>query len=192
MKKIILILFSLIAILTSCGQNNNLNKRFQKDIIKYREACNDKDWDKVIDMIYPKLFDSLSKPQMTLFFMLAESIGPKTVLEFNRIDSLSDIFVNGNEKYCRIYYSGLLKFNIGGDISSKDVDQLKKNCEDKYGAKNFQFDEKQHLFIIKSDQSMIAISDKDKNDWKYVEYSGAMKQMFIKIIPEEVHKMLGE
>jgi hypothetical protein len=192
MKKIILVLFSILTILISCGQNDNLNKKFQKDIKEYTEAYSDHDWEKVTDMIWPKLFDSLPKQQMILFLMLSESIGPKTVMEFNKMDSLSEIIVNGDEKYCRIFYSVFIRCAVSGDLWSKDNEHVRKSLEEKYGADKIQFDEKKHLVIIPSVRSMIAISGKNKNDWKYVEYSGTMGSMFIKLIPEEVQKKLGE
>ena len=192
MKNTILILFSLITILVSCRSDKPLNKRFQKDIEKYTKAYNSRDWEKVILMIYPKLFDILPKQQMILYFMLSESIGPRTVPEFDRIDSISDIIVSGDEKYCRIFYDGIIRYSITGDLISKNMDQLKKSYLDKYAAKNVQFNERRHLIKIHVDKSMIAISNNNKNDWKYVEYAGNMKEMLLKIIPDEVHQKLGQ
>jgi hypothetical protein len=123
MKNTILFLFSLVTLLVSCRSDKNLNKRFQKDIEKYIKAYNNKDWEKVTRMIYPKLFDILPKQQMILYFMLSESIGPKTALEFNRIDSISDIIVSGDKQYCRIFYIGMIPVSITGDLLSKNMDQ---------------------------------------------------------------------
>lgn len=192
MRNTILILFSLISLLMSCRSDINLNKRFQKDIEKYTKAYNSKDWEKVTQMIYPKLFGILPKQQMILYFMLSESIGPKTVLEFNRIDSISDIIVSGDEQYCRVFYNGMIPLSITGDLLSKNMDQLKKSYQDKYVSENVQIVEKKHLIMFQVYQSMIAISGKGKNDWKYVEYAGNMKEMLLRIIPEEVHQKLGE
>ena len=52
------------------------------------------------------------------------------------------------------------------------------------------YDETDNKFIINTRNSMIAISEKDSDSWKYIEYIDPQEEMLKQLIPSEVLKQI--
>lgn len=189
MKKTITILFFLFTILLSCGQNQIPKDKFQKDIQTFSEAYSKKDWEKYTSMIYPKLFDILPKQQM-IFYLNLFSAMASIDMNLMQIDSTSEVIINGNEKFCRVYYSGTTTMKISGKLLLKAIDTLKVKTEKLYGKENVEYDTAIKQFFINFNQSTIAIADKNTDEWKYIECTINNQEIIPKIIPVEVLKKL--
>lgn len=165
--------------------NKSLQNTFKVDIVNYLKAFNEKDWDGVIEKIYPKLFDLVNKEQMIDTFKSFETMGLYMTVQFTNIDNITPIVYFENLEYCRVYYNGIAKLKINS-ASLKNKNQLYKNLVSTYGTNNIKFDKENNTFILNITKSMIAISEKGTNSWKYIEYNEQNNKVFLKLIPEEV------
>lgn len=171
-----------------CSSKKDLTERFKADITSYTEAYNKGEWNKVADLIYPKLYSVSSKEELIATMSSLDSMGMKTVITLNNIDKISEVFTHVDEKFCLIKYKTTLDITIEKSMIDK-INELKSGFEAQFGKENIRFDEKLNKFNISATQTMVAISPKDKDEWKYIEHDESQPDYITKmIIPEEILK----
>ncbi|MCO6468898.1 MAG: hypothetical protein J5I54_08650 [Bacteroidales bacterium] len=165
--------------------NNELKAKFTTDISNYLDAFNKGDWDGVINMIYPKLFDLITKEQMKQTFNQMEEMGMEMKTDFNKIEKISEVINYKNSKFCRVYYNGGLTIKISG-VMLENKDQLGQSLIAAYGLENVKYDGTNNKFDINANKSMIAVSNIDSDEWTYIEYYDQQEEMLKQLIPDKV------
>jgi len=169
--------------------NDDLKTHFTTDLLNYFKAFNKEDWDGVIDMIYPKLFDLITKEQMVQFFSQLKELGMDMKIDFMKVDNISEVISYESSKFCRVYYNGILTIKISG-IMLEDKEELKQDFISAYGLDNVKYDSINEKFDIDGKKSMMAISRIDSNNWTYIEYNEQQEEMLYQLIPREVLEQL--
>ena len=165
--------------------NDDLKTQFAIDLSNYFKAFNQEDWDGVIDMVYPKLFDLITKDQMVQLFIQIKEMGMDMKLELMLIDKISEIINYESSSFCRVYYNGILTIGISGKML-EGKDQLKQSFISAYGLENVKYDSINKKFDINAKKSMMAISSIDSNNWTYIEYDEQQEEMLYQLMPKEV------
>ena len=165
--------------------NDDLKTQFAIDMSNYFKAFNQEDWEGVIDMVYPKLFDLISKDQMIQLFIQIKEMGMDMKLELKQVDKISEIINYENSRFCRVYYNGMLTIGISGAML-ENKDQLKESFIAAYGLENVKYDSINEQFDVNAKKSMMAIASIDSNNWTYMEYNEQQEEMLYQLIPKEV------
>ena len=165
--------------------NNDLKVVFTTDISSYFDAVNKGNWDAVINMIYPKLFDLITKEQMIKSFNQLDEMGMDLKTDFNKIEKISEVINYENSKFCRVYYNARFTIKISG-VMIENKDQLGQSFIAYYGAENIKYDDTNSKFEIKAKKSMIAVSKTNSNEWSYIEYNEPEEEILKQLIPEKV------
>lgn len=165
--------------------DEDLIKKFNADIADYLVAFNNGNYDHVVDMIYPKLFDIVSREQLMQTFTQLEEMGMQMKMDFKGVESISKVIDFDRERFCRVYYSAVLTIDISGPML-ENIDQLKQGLVAAYGEEYLTYDETVHRFTISANKSMIAISKNDTDNWKYIEYNEQQEALLTQLIPSEV------
>lgn len=165
--------------------SDELKAQFTSDLSNYLDAFNNGDWDAVLDMIYPKLFDIISKEQMRLVFLQMEEMEMEMQTDFNKVERISEVINYESLKFCRVYYNGGLSIKIRG-LMLENKELLKQSFIDTYGRENVEYDDEDNKFEIEARKSMIAISKIDSNQWSYIEYNEQQDEVLKLLIPDKV------
>ncbi|RZS99128.1 hypothetical protein [Aquimarina brevivitae] len=169
--------------------NTALKAQFSKDVTAYFKAFNNRDWQAVTDMIYPKLFDLVTKEQLTATLDQMETMGMNMTIDIIAIDNISAAVQQKGSTYYRVYYDGKITIQLSGDmLSSKD--QLQQNFESLYGASNVSYDDGTTTFKIMANNSVIAIKKEKQKDWKYIEFNQQQEALLRELLTEEVFAKL--
>jgi hypothetical protein len=185
----ILIGFLLLLAVNTTGQNN-LKKHFEKDLISYTTAFNNKQWNTVTTMMYPRIFDLMSKENLVMIFEQMDQIGIKMNTDFKSIDKISPVVENGKEKYCKINYSGLIKVKLTG-LMAQGSSIIQPQFEKEFGKDNVKYDETTNSFTINAKRSMVAVANKNSTTWKYVDVNSTQAKGLKNLIPLTVRKQLN-
>lgn len=169
---------------------DHLKPTFAEDITAYFTAFNNADWNAVNEMIYPRLFELITKEQMVQTFTQMEENGMEMKTKFQKIDSLSSIISHEGSQYCRIYYDGDIKIGLSGEML-ESLELIKTSFIEAYGEENVKYDEAKSQFDIKAIKSMLAIKSTTPDHWTYIEYTGPKDQVIQQLIPQEVLNHLG-
>ena len=191
MKKIsILLLFSLTFLVQAVAQNTRESIQFRAN--NYFEATEKKDWNAVVDMVYPKLFDLVPKEQMTEVFESIESEGMKMSMKNFAIKNISDVITHEGEKFATVNY--VMEMNLQfTSVEYRDSlvqATIKASFDGIYGAENVQYDPEDFSFDIKAANTMFAIANEGTMDWFFIENDPNREELTAMLIPEAVREKL--
>jgi len=189
MKRIGIILIFISLLQTSVFAQNQLKKHFEKDLISYTTAFNNKQWNVVTQMMYPRVFEMMSKDNMVIVLEGIDTMGLKMHTTFQSINKISKLVVSGKEKYCKIYYNGIVKVKLTG-LMSQGSALLQPKFEMEFGKENVRYNEESNSFIIKAHRSMIAIANKSTDNWKYIDINSPQAKGLQRIVPIAVQQQL--
>jgi len=185
-----LILIFLCLTVISCSGKEDLTELFQKDIMIYLDAYNKTDWEKVTSMIYPPFFKAVSKYQIIETLKTLDSMGMKRTFTLKGIEKISDVIINGEEKFCLVNYNTQIIIVIN-KLQLANIEKFKEDFEEDFGKENVEYDDKLNQFTISARQKIIAASNKDSDNWKYIELNNehAIDRVLL-IISEDILKRL--
>ena len=185
MKLLLTLALALVFILPVQAQSD-LQKHFQSELNAYYQKINSEDWDSAMNWVYPGLFEVLPRDQMVAALQQMVTMGMKIETEVLDIQSISEVVESGSEKFCLVNYQGKIKISLSEALRSS-ADALDTGLRSAYSeGSKIEYNEEEGFFMIEAVQQMIAVSPKEKQDWKYMEYSAPKRPMFAQFIPEEV------
>ncbi|WP_421918198.1 hypothetical protein [Marinifilum sp.] len=189
MKKIVSLL-ALVLIFSTAFAQKNLKNTFEKDLLSYTTAFNNKEWDVVTEMLYPRIFEMMSKENMIMLMKGMDSMGVKMTTDFKSITRISNVVEWGNEKYCKIHYYGVVKVKLSG-LMSQGSSLVQAKFEQEFGKENVKYNADSNSFTIQANRSMVAIANKKSSNWKYIDINSPQAKGLQKLIPEPVRIKLN-
>ena len=188
-KYIILILTIIILSCNNQNSDDNLNRLFQRDLDTYTMAMNEKRWDDALNMMYPEIFEYAPKEDMVNIFISMEENGMVIQTTDISVKNISQIITFNGLNYCKLDYQGHLNIDISGEMLTS-IDFLKENFNREFGAENVNYNN--NAFSIDATRSMIAISEANTQNWKYLEFNPQSMQLIASIIPVLDQLLLNE
>jgi len=174
---------------TSFGDHR---QEIQGTLDVYFQANLDKDYEKILDMIYPRLFEIVSKEEMMGLFKQMEAEGIDYSIKAAETSSISDKVVNDGQQFVLVKY--ILDIGIrftGEEYSTPEVQKiLLETFKTQYGKDRVKLDTESNTFWIKADNVMFAIAPEGSKDWKFMEKKPGMEAFVADFIPQEVQDKL--
>ncbi|MCT4615144.1 MAG: hypothetical protein N4A49_09760 [Marinifilaceae bacterium] len=161
-----------------------LKKTFAKDLTEYTKAINEKNWDKLEQMTYPKLFTVVAKETLIGSYELLSIMGDITT-KLNSVDKVSKVVSSKEEKFCKLWYDATLTIKLNM-IMAQAAPMCKEQLESKFGKENVSYDEANTTFTIKNKRTILAISPKKISKWKYLDVDSKGTSKVRKLIPEGI------
>ena len=206
MKKLLLLLLCL-PLLFSCGgedtkvktsttsfnhQNkDDLIEQFNRDMKRTTEASNNKDWDLVFDIAYPKLFDMASKEQLVKVFESIFDVYKDFQLRPSNIIDIYPIVNYEGDQFTRFFYDNEAIFTF---YNTDDLDNTLPVFIDEYGEDNVKAFRNTNSISLKMKSSQLAVLQENSSEWKYLEWQEGQEEVFKQydIIPVSVLEKLKE
>ncbi len=185
-------IFLLLWLVNTCWAQNQ--EQLKSETEKMYEASYVLDYDTILTYTHPKLFDFISKEQMstTMQAMFENEdfrirfVHPKvnfTYGEFQKIDGAT---------YCVINYNGALRMTFEKKLSTAEIDQMKKNFDDAKEYEKITYESARNSFLIEGKSTLIAVhGEATQNQWRFVNYSASQVQLAQMILGESVLTKLG-
>jgi hypothetical protein len=206
MKKLLLLLLCL-PLLFSCGEQDtkvktsttsfnhqdkdDLIEQFNRDMKRTTEASNNKDWDVVFDIAYPKLFDMASKEQLVKVFESLFDVYKDFQLRPSNIIDIYPIVNYEGDQFTRFFYDNEVIFTF---YNTDDLDNTLPVFIDEYGEDNVKAFRNTNSISIKMKSSQLAVLQENSSEWKYLEWKEGQEEVFKQydIIPVSVLEKLKE
>lgn len=189
MKRLGIMLLLCFVMLTGFSQKQ-LEAHFEKDLIDYTDAFNKKQWNTVTQMMYPRVFEKMSKSSMLMFLEQMDNLGVKMTTDFRSIDHISSVVKAGHEKYCKIQYYGVIRVKLSG-LMSQGSSLMQPQFEAEFGKENVKYHESSNSFTIQAHRSMVAVANKKTDNWKYIDVDSPMAKGLRSLVPAHVQKQLN-
>lgn len=192
-KTISFVFATFFLLLASCSQPKSDNKVskgdeevIKKDIVQFMETYMNKgEWEGVINMMYPKLFTIAPKEQIIAQMEQMELSGVSITAKNTKVVKISDVVVYEDEQFCLIDYKSDIKITIA-EQATNNIPMFKAQFEQAYGRSNVTFDEKNNVFNIKGNKTMVGVAPINTNDWGYFEFNKNQPQILDALLPKEV------
>lgn len=155
---------------------------------EYFEATKAKDWQKVVDMVYPKLFTLVDKSEMVQMFQDMEGNGMEFQMGEFEIRAISEVASHQGERFALVDYVAVMniRFTSQADRDPEVQALLQVNFEQHYGAENVRYQPEDNSFEIRAEKAMFAISDEGSQAWAFIESDSANEALIGAIIPDEI------
>lgn len=188
MKKIVLFL-ALILSTSAIFAQKNLHQFFADELTKYTTAFNKKDWDKVADMMYPKIFERISKSNMITIVEGMDNMGITMKTNVQKVTKVSKIVNYGADKFCKINYFGIIKVKLSF-LMAQTSSMWQDKFEKEFGKKNVSYNEDTNTFTVNANRSMIAVAPKNTTNWKYLDIDSPNAKGLKSLVPVSVQQQL--
>lgn len=156
----------------------------------YFVATDAKDWDTVLDMIYPKLFDLAPRESIRQQFTSLEGGG----MDFSFFDviigDITDPVDYEEERFILLDYEHKMGISLIDTSMQAAATAMFSIFQGQYGEENVTFDEANSKFTVRVSKKMLAVIPTDTSDWRFVDIDPKQPAVLNLLIPEEVLKKL--
>ncbi|TDQ18841.1 hypothetical protein DFQ04_0649 [Algoriphagus boseongensis] len=176
----------LVLALASKGMSQSIE--LETDLNQYFLATQAKDWNKVLDMVNPRIFSIAPKDMMQQMYSQMESdSGMKFHFSEIKILGYKTELILQDTSYVPVDYSMILNIKLNPEIfkTPEHINMLHQGFEKTYAGQEVQFDQENAQFFIGVKNTLVASSAKNSNQWFFSEYK-ANDPLLSKILPAEV------
>lgn len=161
---------------------------------EYFEATKTQDWEKVVDMLYPPLFELVEKEAMVQMFTDMEGNGMKFSMSDFKARNISEAYAHEGEKFAEVDYTARMNIQFTSEAykGAEMAKLLQDNFSAIYGAENVTYQAENNSFDILAEKKMLAIAGADNEEWTFIEKNENMDASLKQIIPEEVIAHFGQ
>lgn len=190
MKRSLIILIWLFTI-PSFGQSFESLKSNCK---KLYDASYLMDFDAILDLTYPKLFDIIDRDSM--YLVLEETFQNDTFrIRFvhpNPAFTYSEIKEIGGKKFCLIEYNNAMRMILENELSVDDIQEMEKSLKANMNHKKITHEKKRNAFYIEGKEIMIAVSDElTQNQWRFINHDPQQLDLLYQLLDKKIVNQLG-
>jgi len=190
LKSLFIIAISLLAFNSKAqvAQNPEIQSRLDAFI----DLTNQKNYNYAFDLMYPKMFDLVSKQDLIDLMTSMNTDGLTLQITNRRNTSFSAPFRDGNENFVRVNFTADIEVQImpGSDYDyPKPAMGMLQQFQTTYGEKNVNYDQEAKRYTIVADKAMMAVQQ-DGGDWHLVEINLDQMDLMKALFSEPVMKTL--
>jgi hypothetical protein len=186
-KKLLLLLFiGLCSLSAQAQQDTSLQRRLDE----YLAANKQLDFEKLMDYIYPKLFDIVPREQMIeLFKSIFDNPQMTISMDSMSVTGISKSFSFKGAQFKKVdYYVGMsLRFKDSTVLKDQDrVLEIQERVKTSMNAENVKYIAQDNSLAIDAKKVMFAIKGNPQTQWMFVGYEPQQRDMMKTLVPEEV------
>ncbi len=152
----------------------------------YFQANEEKDFDTILDMVYPKLFDMVPREMVKEQFAAMKGQGMDFRIYDMGVDSLSAPFVHESEQFVEVGYSHRMDMVMTDSSSQAAAPTMLGLFQAQYGEDKVTYDESAYTFRIQLAKTMLAIAPIDSRKWMFIDFQRDKPALLSMLFPEKV------
>ena len=187
--------YTLIILLAGFVFNTITAQKDYKQVIgakidKFISLSNDKKWNEAFDMMYPKLFESVTKEELINMMAEMDASGVEINIPSHEIKSYSVVAIHENEKFVFVEYQANQTLKLSEELTANEETRgaLMFNLRSSFGTNSVVFDEETKAFNIDANKSLFAIADKNTDNWYLIENNEEQKELLNHVIPANIQE----
>lgn len=155
---------------------------------QYRTLTLQKDFDGLMDYIYPKLFDIVSRADLVKTFEQLDSEDMRFDFEEMDIAAVSPVFVYEDKQYALVGYSGIMSvWMLSAEMQEEETLAIMWTSFDSmYDSVESVKKDGIPGFRVVMNKEMYAIADKGKSNWTFAENNLDQPVLMDMLFPREV------
>jgi len=201
MKKYLLLLIC-APLLFSCGSSNSKIKtnsnssiqqekedliaQFNRDLKLNIEASNNKNWDVVLDMTYPHLFNLVSREEMIgVMKSIFDIFKDFQVSSISNVRHPYPIIDHEGGRFTKFVYDREVTFTF---YNTDDLDNILPGFIEEYGEDNIKVFRNNNSVTVSGESSMLAVLEENASEWKYLEWNDNIQQFVSASVIDQLSK----
>ena len=168
---------------------DSLTQVFDRDFNKFFGHMNNEEWDKMMDMTNPQIFNIAPREALINMFKGQKDQGISMSIKDIKINGYSDVIEFQGIYYTKISYEGTQRMELTEAIMSK-IDLFKSELYKSYDKDDIKIDLDNNVIQIDATKQIVATSLDEKKSWKYLEIQEGQEQVMLKMLPVEVYDKL--
>mgnify|MGYP005843178745 CR=1 FL=1 len=146
-----------------------------------------RDYTKLLDFIYPPIFEHTSKESMFQFFSLLQQAGIE--LQFNdlQVKSKTSLERLDGIHYGLIAYAFEMEVPLVNEEVKAFAPMLLPQLRQNFGDKNVIYNQSEGFIRINSENYLIGVDNPDYKKWLFILYDQSFASAIKEILPESVH-----
>lgn len=176
---------------TTQVENSELLSKFDQDLDTYFGYMNTRDWENMLSMTNPRLFEIVPKQTMVDMFRSLYESGMEMRVEETTPTSFSTIVEDNGDQYCKVMYEGVLTMTLSQTLMA-NIEMFKTELYKTYSPEEVLIDLEKNQIIIDSEKEIIAMSSDNQQTWSYFELQEGQEQMLSKLIPPSVLEKINQ
>jgi len=190
MKSRLTLLFLFIGIVTFAQSEEALKKGAKQ----MYEASYNLNFETVLDLTYPKIFDIASREQLGQILQnsfLNEQfqirlVFPEVTLKYGKIKEIE------GKKAVFITYVSAMRMTFDQKFYGNEAQEMLMGLKQSLPEKKVTFEPNTNSFFIEGTDAMLAISDNHTHKtWKFITYDKVQRPMLVQMLGENILKELG-
>ena len=190
MKKIIISMFLTVLAIQLNGQalSASDNSAIDKRVESFLELIEAKSYTKLLDFMYPRIFEHTSKKSMFQVFDLLEQAGIE--LKFNNLEVLNKKALpsENNIKYALIKYRMDMELPLTTDDLKGMAPLMVPMLTSNFGKGNVEYNKAENYIKVKGEKFLLGIDDPEYNEWLFLIYDDSFKTAIARTIPPKVNQ----
>ncbi|WP_420385120.1 hypothetical protein [Roseivirga sp.] len=190
MKKVILIgllIMSTVA-LRAQGLSSKDDAAIDNKVEQFLKLIEQKNYTKVLDFMYPPIFEHTSRKDMFQVFNMLEQSGIE--LKFKNMEVLSKQSLKSvnDTKYALIKYNLEMELPLNTDDLKGIAPLLVPVLQGNFGKENVVYNKAENYINVKGQKFLMGVMDPDYSDWLFLIYDSSFKSAIEKTIPAAVNQ----
>lgn len=190
MKLKLTVLFILINFLTFSQSIESLKSECEK----MYDATYTMDFEKIVMLTYPKLFEIIDKEAMLTMLdqtfqnemLRVRLVHPKTTFAFSEVKETE------GKKICIVEYPQSMRMIFEKPLTDDQKTAMETSFKTSMATKKITFEKGRNAFLIEGKDKIIAISDaQTQHQWKFINYDPNQLELLNSMLGENVVKQLG-
>ncbi|HEY9116472.1 MAG TPA: hypothetical protein VIN11_01535 [Roseivirga sp.] len=157
-------------------------------VSQFLQLIEQKNYTKVLDFMYPPIFEHTSKKDMFQVFNLLEQSGIE--LKFKNMEVLDKKALEtvSNTKYALIKYNLEMELPLDTDDLKGIAPLLVPVLQSNFGKENVVYNKAESYINVKGEKFLMGINDPAYKDWMFLIYDSSFKSAIEKTIPAKVNQ----
>jgi len=153
---------------------------------QFLKLIEQKNYTKVLDFMYPPIFEHTSKKDMFQVFNMLEQSGIE--LKFKNMEVLNKQALKtvNNTKYALIKYNLEMELPLTTDDLKGIAPLLVPVLQSNFGKENVVYNKAQNFINVKGEKFLMGVNDPKYADWMFLIYDSSFKSAIDKTIPAAV------
>jgi len=137
----------------------------------YFKANEEKDFDTILDMVYPKLFDLVPREQMKSQFVAMDAGGMRFSIYDMATSDFSVPFVHAGEQFVLVDYTHGMDLILTDSTTQASAGMMLAAFQGQYGEDKVSYDQENYNFTIDINKKMLAIAPLDSDEWTFLDFN---------------------
>lgn len=157
-------------------------------VSQFLKLIEQKNYTKVLDFMYPPIFEHTSKKDMFQVFNILEQSGIE--LKFKNMEVLEKKALEtvNTTKYALIKYNLEMELPLNTDDLKGIAPLLVPVLQSNFGKENVVYNKAQNFINVKGEKFLMGINDPAYSDWMFLIYDSSFKAAIEKTIPVKVNQ----